>query len=491
MVVKKDGDLGLFWTGHPLYDVGLAGLLVFNRKSDPTQLTNEDFAAFAKYAEKAYFSSDMLSSLSVLFTLNNFMNPSYSFETKQKKTAAVLDLNTVTTGLIEELACAYTGLPADDKLARDLIPMLTGRDAINFFPKGQAGLPVSKYARIILQALTVAAPRSQGKAVIAVADDPHLTLEIVGKWQPKIRNAVLDSEIKGAFIRSPRTSLIEILTELARDKNDSEVNSAITVYHLSNSGQGPSINIFFLPAIVTRFVIYAQNPFFKPAWDFVRRQSQARPKEKRKKQVGSDELEPEAKASLPNLFYEALFKLPQNAPYFIARYFKANAKSIITTSVGASERKYEDAEELLASLWNLIELFLKEIVAMDKQRIEAIRKLGDVLAEEVAEENDRRLFGKLTVQVRTFADLRNQLIKVKKQRLISQREPVPNFDDFLIIFEEGEEVVRTDWRLAWDLTQIRLLDELHRRNWHNLAREILEQQEQERKNEDEDEDDEA
>ena len=49
-----------------------------------------------------------------------------------------------------------------------------------------------------------------------------------------------------------------------------------------------------------------------------------------------------------------------------------------------------------------------------------------------------------------------------------------DFDDFLSVFEIGEDLPQTDWRLAWDLVLIRLIDRLHEQGWIRQSAEAAE-----------------
>jgi hypothetical protein len=53
-------------------------------------------------------------------------------------------------------------------------------------------------------------------------------------------------------------------------------------------------------------------------------------------------------------------------------------------------------------------------------------------------------------------------------------------DEFLEIFEEGEELPRVDWRLAWDLVLIRIIEKLYEAKWFEKNREVLESADEER-----------
>lgn len=105
---------------------------------------------------------------------------------------------------------------------------------------------------------------------------------------------------------------------------------------------------------------------------------------------------------------------------------------------------------------------------MEHNRIEAIRDLADRLAEEIGTDNDRRLFRNL-YQVQDYRQARRLLIRANFRCLQRNKEPVLTFDGYLEIFEEGEELARVDWRLAWDLMLIRLIEQLHTRNKEVLS----------------------
>jgi len=43
------------------------------------------------------------------------------------------------------------------------------------------------------------------------------------------------------------------------------------------------------------------------------------------------------------------------------------------------------------------------------------------------------------------------------------------------VFEEGDELARVDWRLAWDIVLIGLLHKLHEASWFNKHPDVVEQ----------------
>src|SRR5579884_3355847 len=169
------------WTNHPLIDMGIAALLAFAKKNKPEEITENDLDEFARYAEQAYFSPEISSYLTVLFT-SNFLNPSFSEEKKKQFLAGVLRSyqNAPDSSLPP---CAYCGNPSVRRAHRDLIPMLTGREHINFSAYGTPGLALCGDCIVALQALSIGSPMCGGRSLVVSCDDPTFIVELVKEWQ--------------------------------------------------------------------------------------------------------------------------------------------------------------------------------------------------------------------------------------------------------------------------------------------------------------------
>lgn len=101
---------------------------------------------------------------------------------------------------------------------------------------------------------------------------------------------------------------------------------------------------------------------------------------------------------------------------------------------------------------------------MDPERIEEIRKMGDKLAEYVGGQNDRRFFHTFFTAQR-YGDFRTALIKANLAHVRNGNAPIITLDPYIQVFEEGDELARTDWRLARDLVLIRMVEQLHASGW--------------------------
>ncbi|MGQ9733377.1 MAG: type I-B CRISPR-associated protein Cas8b1/Cst1, partial [Candidatus Zipacnadales bacterium] len=163
-----------------------------------------------------------------------------------------------------------------------------------------------------------------------------------------------------------------------------------------------------------------------------------------------------------NVLYEDLFRLPEQAASFIRRYFLR--VPVRRSAPGDPRAAYSVRGEAGLVSWDLTTLFLRKVVNMNKSRIESIRQLGDALAAHVNEENDRRFFQTL-LNAGRYDALRAALIRVSVARVRRGKPPLVQFDPYIQVFEEGEDLPYADWRLARDLVLIRVIEQLHQLGW--------------------------
>ncbi|MER3484746.1 MAG: type I-B CRISPR-associated protein Cas8b1/Cst1 [Chloroflexota bacterium] len=484
-----DERAGLFWTNHALVDIGLAALVAYAGRGSPEELTWADLESFAQYAQHALLTKTMRSHASVLFTINtSYLNPSTKEEDRPRLLHELLTSFKKTPGDTAVL-CVYCGRPSAHRAYRDRVPMLTGRGVVNFFPQGRHGLPICGFCLLCLQAAAFGAPSCEGRALVIQADDPFITLSFVQEWLPQVRQWIQLSEQTGekvAALSAPRTRVLEMLVKLERERQR-ELNRShggITVYHLSNSGQGPDVSIYTLPSNVVRFVRLAQTPRYRAQWQALVDRAWEIQTSGKHRHAADDSTRQRQR----NYLYEDLFRLPDEAPRFIRVYLLR--RRLHLARAGTAQRdprtQYRGLEEAELTNWNFTELFLREVLGMDTQRIELIRNLGDKLADEIATTNDSRLF-KRAYRARRYVEVRRLLLSSSFKRLQRNEEPVVRFHDFLTIFEDGEELARADWRLAWDLVLVRLIDNLYEREWLTRNKEVVEEIEQPLEEEEEEE----
>ena len=484
LVPPQAASVGLRWTGNYMMDMAVAGLLAFSHKTEipdvdiealPAQIKAEDLEKFQTWAERHYFAPELTSWISVVFT-SNFMNPSFTLEKKKEVLGDILT-SYQRPDLLDAPCAFFPELPAQQRVARDLLPMLMGRGPMNFYADGQPGLPLSGLAITALHGLSVAAPLVSGRALLIDADDRALLLHVVGKWQGELRSRTEMSLMKKERLSiwaSPRTRLVEVIREVMaeRYRMGKTVTGSVTIYHLSNSGQGPDIQIYTLAQPAIAFLERAERTF-KAEWNALTF-SALHPADK-----GKDE-----QYGTRNELDEALFGLPDNAQNFLRRFlmppfrhaaFPPEPKQAKKGKTASLEKADEYKSLDLDRVWGLSGLFLREVVGMDKERIKAIEELGDRLGGWIADENDKPLFRSL-YEVRGAGPLRHLLIKTTfgkakqdaEAGLPKQQQPLLiTGDAYLKVFMEADEVARADFTLARDLLKMRVIQVLHERDFFN------------------------
>jgi len=363
------------------------------------------------------------------------------------------------------------GLPAG-RAFRQHIPLLTGEDVINFHPYGDAGLPVSGRAILAIQAFPLGCAKCGGRLLAVHSDNDDLTYHFAAAFLRENRTAVQLAQAANST-KMPetqftyRTHLIDTLLQakqMQRERRGDEQLFSLTAYHLSNSGQGPGLDIYHLPLQSIDFLAEMYIAEYRQDWNaIVRRAWEVAPIKKGGKQQDQP-FQPRR-----NWLYEDLFELPANAHKFLRTYFLRAALRYARADQGDPRGSYSLKDEAALVSWKITERFLRRIMHMDKARIEEIRKMGDGLADYVSGQNDRRFFRSFFTESR-YDYFRTALIKANLAHVKRDNPPIITLDPYIQVFEEGDEVARMDWRLARDLVLIRMVERLYLQGWlgHNM-----------------------
>jgi len=108
---------------------------------------------------------------------------------------------------------------------------------------------------------------------------------------------------------------------------------------------------------------------------------------------------------------------------------------------------------------------------MNEIRVNAIRDFGDRVALYI-QEQDAGFWRSMHLTHR-YSDFRVALIKACHSEEKAGRPPLITFDDFITIFEHAENLEYSDWRLARDLTLIRVIERLHALDWFKNHQDAL------------------
>lgn len=466
----------LTYTGHPIVDVGIAAITAYSKKNSPSELTEKDLEAFAQFMERIYF-GEWKSWIFSILPNSPYTQPKIGEEKKA-------NFQSIYTYGFRQQAnaperCVFCGQPALSRGFRQHVPLITGEGAINFFPDGDAGLLACGKCFLAIQAFLLGSVRCGGRALFVHSDDENLILDFAKLFLTENRRSF------SLELKNPRTYFVAQLLNVERERvqsSESERPVSITVYHLTNYGTNPDVNIYHFPAQLIRFLRAVNRAPYKEIWQEIARQAWELPASKKKKKKEESQLESmkepdnetESHRSEPgyarNYLYEDLFDLPHNASRFVRTYFLRQAYK--TTYEQDPRRAYSLQRELQLVSWNLTQIFLKEVINMSDDRIKTIKRVADRMADHIRVENDSRLFRSFLLSGR-YHELRRALVIANANRVREGNEPLLTFDDFVTIFEYGEDSQRPDWSLARDLLLIGILDQLHQQGWFKQHQEVL------------------
>jgi CRISPR-associated protein Cst1 len=488
--------LVLKYTGHPLVDVGVATITAFAGKRDPGALTANDLDRVADYIAREYVEQPLKSFLTVAFTSNAWFSqyaynpdvPGLSDEKRQERRQTrsrlasyhleqwkeTADKSGTARGVFtgeRTIAVELSGKLTKGRAGRAQVPLALGDKYINFYAGGDPGLAISGKALLCLQAFPLGCAKCGGRLLIVHSDNDELTYHFAKTFLIRNRKAVQMARAAGEKKMpetqfSHRTLLVDTLLKVQIEaKDESEQPFSLTAYHLSNSGQGPKLDIYHLPLEITGFLREMQTADYHNEWNaIVHRAWEVAPKRKRKK--GDKPFQPRR-----NWLYEDLFDLPDNAPRFLRTYFLRIA---LRYARGKTDPRvdYSPQKETNLISWKITGRFLWRILHMDKERIEQIRTMGDQLADYVSDQNDRRFFREFFT-VQRYDHFRTVLVKANLAHVKRGSPPIITFDPYIEVFEEGNELAHPDWRLARDLVLIRMVECLYKQGWLGSNADIL------------------
>ncbi len=483
----------LRYVGHPLVDVGAATIAAFVGKEDLETITEADLDRVADFIAREYVVDPLKSFLIVAFQNSGYTQPAYEDHPEKRREYAERVLRGYRSGaprLPER--CVFTGEPAtavafSEKLPpgrafRQHIPMVMGEGVINFAPCGDPGLPVSGEALLSIQALPLGCAKCGGKLLAVHSDNPDVTYEFAERFLRRNRAELLlahsaDRKKMPEMNSSPKTLLIEVLSELEQKRRD-EVGDrrscSITAYHLTNYGQAnpldqrnPPLQLYHLPTELTDFLRDIASRQYSSEWQAIVSRAWRLSNAKKSSQ-GQEEKEDGRPRR--NLLYEDLFQLPGNAPTFVRCYLlRIPVRSRFEDD---PRRGYSISDEANLVSWKLTDLLLRKVMRMNQQRIQQIREMGDRLAQYVAGENDRRFFTDF-FRLNYYDHFRNNLIKANVAHVKRGNAPLITLDPYIEVFEDGDEVAIQNWKLARDLVLIRMVEQLYLSGWLATNKEAI------------------
>lgn len=505
--------LDLDYTGHPLFDVGLAAIVACAEKEYPNELDEDDLEKAATFIEEQYTRQPLTSFLTTSLMNSDFTQPAFEKKPERRRAYARRVARSYGENAPHsEEVCVFTGKPAlgyalslkvdkegreelpPGRAFRQHIPLITGEGVINFSPWGDQGLPISGEALLCLQFFPMGCYKCAGRLLAVHSDNPDLLLEAAhNAWRTNnnaISFALTAKETKLSDASSSAPSLL-IETMLAFTLKQESARRrkqpySVTAYHLTNSGQSsaldeksPPLKIYHLPMNLIRFLQASSHPDHKEAWYRLVARGQERLKPAKTTQASKAE-RTSAPRTKRNFFYDDLFRLPEETLPFIRTHLKLPLELLALQEVDRDKQEQKGNPFIP---WTFTTLFSYEVMHMEKERIAEIKRLGEVLATYVNESDDRRFLNKFYAEKRS--DLfRDELLRADRNQVLKGKAPLFRFDNFCSVFftPDGDEL-RLDWQLARDLVCIRMLECLYDQGYrlHDQGNILTEERDEEQK----------
>lgn len=475
----------LKWTGHAVVDVGIAGVCAFAGRSRPEDVTLGDLDSVADFLVETYYQGKLGTYLSCVFMNASFVQPNEGKEKRDQFISRYLRAHRATPDpRVAGTRCAFSGAPATSALVRTHLPLFSGEGVLNFRPNGQAWVPAAGPVVVAIMFLPMACRRAKGRMLGVVADAADLTLEFARRFLednrrlialalPTDRKLVHDGyerelpmwdaakkHYKFADVKGPRSFVVAELTAVASRAAPTYARPrpvALVAYLLSNSGQGPSLEIFEIPSGAVALVSLASAPATRAAWQDVCRRFQPVNEVEDDMAGGRSR---RRKASLiagrpgwtRNAAFEDLCAIFD--PGFTDRV--RAARWLRRHLLGRIDSRAEDSryDTVRSRSWALADLFLSEVMGMKQTRIDAIRGFADKLAQWIYDKNDRKLERALFM-TRELRDLRRQMLRAQGASV--EGALLFGLDEYATVWlhEDGDQY------LVRDLVCIRVVEKLH------------------------------
>lgn len=483
---------GIRYTGHPLVDGGVATLVAATGVGSPAELTYDAVWTFVQDELVPVYINPFMSNYlgTVVFANINFANPAMNTKSKfdqlrQDRLSAWLSLgleadptnrkellNAIATYQDDNLLpgdveppdpgerCAFSGDLAAVRVSRVIVPMTGSETALNFVPEGRPRLPLAGWVLVSLLALPMGTLNSGGQVLLPHTADTDLLQKLAAYNLAQNRRAVqMEGLKKRPNYRFARTELMWQLTQLDHKWAGSY---PITVYRFSSAAQSAKIDILSLDTRVVVFIARAQRET-PAAWQTVVKRAwrmESPPDETPELTKKGEQI-----YERRNYFYEDLFLLPQRSHTFLRRYLLRRRRPGSPRGKQKQDPRFtystsQEHREVIS--WKLTELFMEVMMDISKERVAAIRDLGDRLAEYI-QRYDARLYQRMYVLRKPHA-LRRVLgqanANAKRQGLGS----LLPYDEFVTVFfyedRNDASILREDWFLAQDLLMIRIIEQL-------------------------------
>jgi len=437
-------------TGDPFADAGGFAIEYLSEK-----FPEKDILELIDYITKIYVEK-WSGKLNAFFLNSKITQPAFQGPRKIEETLKYFEALIKETEPSEVGFCRITG--RETKLffgGRDNSIMTGSGTLINFHHFFQKGIALSKEALIRMHFVPFACQQLQGRIGLMQSNNQKLSNLFVKITAEKNLHEIgigLSEGVAKSDFNKPANAIFDFvdytLTQL-RDFREGNTLPSLTLYHFTNFGASPEIQLYQFPAKVFLFYRTCLQPRFREDWQ---------------KFVRSHYFDGQHKGAKYNLQTEKFelvkskeTEIIDNIEYkqwFNRIYNKLLVDENIRTDILRWSRKHPFNFEIVS-------IYQQNIIGMKKETINKIKELAAFLVrEEDADKIKKRI--KALDGAKNASALRRFLLKdvVAANYGAGNSDPIISLDDYLnYLFPDG-----SYWAEIRDLLLIAIYQELHERN---------------------------
>lgn len=444
------------YTGNPYVDAGVA-VLELRLQKRCTEFTDNDLDSQAAWINKEYRKKIWKSYLMLHLPNCAWTQANPDSDKNRAYIREVLEsYKSEFHGISRR--CAFCEQPAKILADRRYIPLLTGETSMAAGAEGQPGLPVCGYCVFAAHFYPLATLKVDGKPLFWWAPDPGWILRLNREFYEDVQKLRVASSEELPKLRWPATRLLSaarrVLDEIEKLPEGARPSLCdVTGIHATNYGTAASYDELRIPRGLLEF--WSGAGTFGDLYRRIEQQAWEIEEPKTKKKGRSEEKEERQhpairEASRRNFLYEALGKA------FREPDFREKAKSVTVRFLLPRSGKYVDPNTTA-----LAELFLERVAGMQKQRLEAIRRIADNIADNlILTGNERRVAWSLFRRRLKLGEFM-QYLSLVQRKLSGSGHPFA-WENFLLALGLDSEDDRSspDHWLVQELILIRLYERL-------------------------------
>ncbi|ACD89534.1 CRISPR-associated CXXC_CXXC protein Cst1 [Chlorobium limicola DSM 245] len=434
------------YTGNPFVDAGISALTNWCDKKTPQELTEADIKKALPEIANLFSQGAWVKTFYTTFSNGVMVQPSNKGKEREKWLEFIGDLVKELQPLADHGSCVACGCRNAIKikkekrgLLRSEVPMASG--SLNYYSFASTGADYCGTCAIAIQVSPLVLYRSGGKMILVHSSSEKAMCSWAKMAINEVRSQISLRNYTGCFTENftnPQNALFRIAKILIQDKDDWKSDPiTIRIYYFTNYGQGAELKYYDLPNRVFHFLNEVHHSEELKDWDKIIGSTYFFKKNNSKIYLNTDDKSEEEYKNNNNVIYEGLLK-----DEWIVKYF------------------YNFLQRKAYAKWELVQLYLKEVRQMDKQRTEVIKRVADEISLVIQRDeshNPKRLWQ--LERANSYGTFRNVLRLIIKDRIKNGAErPLFSIEDYTErLFPDGA----LCWRETQDLILFRLYEMLH------------------------------